>query len=82
MPTPSRSALLSYWPLLWIPLGLVVSVLRFEADDPFGGIAGCLGGVLLTMLSAVRASTSAAPSPVAAAHVPARAAASASRVRT
>lgn len=41
-------------PFLPVLAGLVLSAWRFEADDAFGGLASCLGGMLLMMGVAMR----------------------------
>ena len=41
-------------PVLPALAGLALSIWRFRADDSFGGLASCLGGMLLMVLAAVR----------------------------
>jgi hypothetical protein len=48
------SRLASALPLVPVLAGLVLSVWRFAARDPVGGLAAALGGLLLMIVVAVR----------------------------
>lgn len=50
----SSTSPLSILPVVPVLGGIVVSVLRFQADDAWGGVAAIDVGVLLMMLMAVR----------------------------
>jgi hypothetical protein len=51
---PHRVGLSSFVPFLACFVGLGVSILRFRADDPLGGLVGGLAGVVLMMAIAMR----------------------------
>jgi hypothetical protein len=56
MPRPDGAlvgALVSVLPVVPMLVGLAASIWRFRADDPVGGLASGVGGVLLTIAAAV-----------------------------
>lgn len=50
---PHRSPISSFVPVLPALAGLALSILRFRAHDPLGGLAAGLGGFLLMFPLAV-----------------------------
>ena len=46
--------LISALPLVPVLAGLALSVWRFRADDVIGGLAFCLGGMVLMIVVAIR----------------------------
>jgi hypothetical protein len=51
---PHRSPIRTYVPLLPLLAGIALSIGRFRADDPLGGLALGLGGMVLMVVAAIR----------------------------